>query len=68
LLKGALVKVEEKILNICSKLFDKLTVLKGYLILGKEHKKIDYSLILINEVNEIDALICEIVDTVKNSE
>ncbi len=65
MLKGALVKVEEKILNICSKLFDKLTVLKGYLILGKEHKKIDYSLIIINEINEIDSLICEIVDTVK---
>ncbi|TEB06127.1 hypothetical protein Psch_03169 [Pelotomaculum schinkii] len=68
MLKGALVKVEEKILNICSKLFDKLTILKGYLILGKEHKKIDYSLILINEINEIDSLICEIVDTVKNNE
>jgi hypothetical protein len=60
--------VEEKILNICSKLFDKLTILKGYLILAKEHKKIDYSLILINEINEIDSLIREIVDTVKNND
>ncbi|HBC92230.1 MAG TPA: histidine kinase [Pelotomaculum sp.] len=60
--------MEEKILNICSRLFDKLTILKGYLILAKEHKKIDYSLILINEINEIDSLIREIVDTVKNND
>lgn len=58
-------KINSQILNICSELFDRITIIKGYLILGIERKKIDYSLILLQEIDEVEILVRKIVDIVK---
>lgn len=58
-------KINNEILDICSELFDRITLIKGYLTLGIEQKKIDYSLILLQEIDEIDILVRKIVDIVK---
>lgn len=55
-------KINSEILNVCSELFDRITIIKGYLVLGIERKKIDYSLILLQEVDEIEILVRKIVD------
>lgn len=60
--------MEEEILNICSELFDRLAIVKGYLELSIERKKIDYSLLLLNEINDIEFLVRKIVDVAKKNE
>ncbi|MDF9407858.1 MAG: hypothetical protein A4E52_00622 [Pelotomaculum sp. PtaB.Bin013] len=55
----------EEILNTCSDLLDKLTVVKGYLQLSTERKKVDYSLLLLQEINEIQILVYKMIDTLK---
>jgi len=56
---------KEEILNNCSDLLDKLTVIKGYLQLSTERKKVDYSLLLLQEINEIQILVYKMIDTLK---
>jgi len=55
----------DDILNVCSDLLDKITVIKGYLQLNTERKKVDYSLLLLQEINEIQMLICKMIDSIK---
>lgn len=44
--------LEEKTIEIelCSQLFDRLTIIKGYLMLNVERKKIDYTPLILREV------------------
>jgi len=60
--------MKNEILNVSHELFDRITVVKGYLVLNAERKKIDYSLLLLNEINEIESLVCIIVDIAKKIE
>jgi len=53
------------VLDICSDLLDKITVIKGYLKLNTERKKVDYSPVLLQEINEIELLVNQIVDIIK---
>ncbi|OPX89171.1 MAG: hypothetical protein A4E53_01618 [Pelotomaculum sp. PtaB.Bin104] len=55
----------EEILNTCSHLLDKLTVIKGYLQLSTERKKVDYSLLLLQEINDIQMLVYKMIDALK---
>lgn len=55
----------EEILNVCSHLLDKITVIKGYLQLSTERKKVDYSLLLLQEINEIQILVYKMIDIIK---
>jgi len=47
----------EDVINICQALYDKLSVIKGYLKLNSERKKVDYSIILLQELNEVESLL-----------
>lgn len=55
------------ILNLCSQLYDKITVVKGYLQLKDFRSNVDYSLLILNEVNELESLVNKIVDIVTAS-
>jgi len=56
--------MKNEILNVSHELFDRITVVKGYLVLNAERKKIDYSLLLLNEINEIESLVGSSLDRV----
>ncbi len=51
--------------EICGELFDRLTIVKGYLMLNIERKKVDYTPLIIREVNAMEELIRLLVDTLK---
>lgn len=53
------------ILNICSDLLDQITVIKGYLQLSTERKKVDYSLLVWQKINEIQLLVYNIIDSLR---
>lgn len=55
----------EKLLELCNELFDRLTLIKGYLKLNTERKNIDYTITILNEVNQIERLTREIIDSIK---
>jgi len=59
---GLIFMHNEDVVNICRALYDRLSVIKGYLILNNERKKVDYSIILLQELNEIESLLDLIVD------
>jgi coenzyme F420-reducing hydrogenase delta subunit len=46
-------------------LYDKLTVMKGFLQLETERKSVDYSLILLHELDEIENLLNSFYDRMK---
>ena len=52
----------EHILNICDNLIDQLTVLKGFVQLNIMNKKVDHSIILLQEMNNLENLIEELVN------
>ncbi|AQS58630.1 hypothetical protein [Desulforamulus ferrireducens] len=54
-----------KINELCSQLFDSLTIIKGYLKLNVEHKNVDYTPLILQEVNEIEKLLQQVVDELK---
>lgn len=54
-----------QILDCCSNLIDRITIIKGYLQLGFKRKNIDYSILLLQETYEIETLVREIVDVLK---
>ncbi len=56
---------KNEMLNACSDLLDKITVIKGYLQLNTECKKVDYSLLLLQEINEIQMLVYKMIDGLK---
>ena len=53
-------------IDICSDLFDTLTAVKGFIQLNNEDKKrkIDYSLIVIQELNNIERLVGDLCDLI----
>lgn len=55
----------KELLNICADLLDHITVVKVYIKLSKEHKKIDYSLIMSQHMIEIERLVNNLIDTIK---
>lgn len=54
-----------KINELCSQLFDRLTIIKGYLKLNVERKKVDYTPLVLREVNEMERLLQQVVDELK---
>ncbi|AQS60622.1 histidine kinase [Desulforamulus ferrireducens] len=60
--------MEEKTIEIelCSQLFDRLTIIKGYLMLNVERKKIDYTPLILREVDEMERLLQQVVDDIRN--
>jgi len=52
------------ILEICSSLYDSITVIKGYLEFN-QRQKVDYSLVILKEINIMEELINDIVDKAK---
>jgi hypothetical protein len=57
---------KDELINICSELSDKVTLVKLYLYLSLEQKNVDYSLLIIKEINNIELLIRIIVDLAIN--
>ena len=51
--------------EICGELFDRLTIIKGYLLLNIERKKVDYTPIILREVDAMEGLIRLIIDDLK---
>ncbi|AEG61682.1 hypothetical protein [Desulforamulus ruminis] len=59
---------EKAVAEICSEMFDKITIIKGYLLLNIERKKVDYSPLILREVGEMEILVRKIVDTCNTKE
>ena len=57
-------------IDICSDLFDTLTVIKGFMELNNENKKrkIDYSLILVQEIKDMEHLIRNLCDLINKEQ
>lgn len=55
-------------LDICSDLFDRLTVIKGFMQLNSANKSknIDYSLLLFQEIKISERLLSDLVDLINN--
>lgn len=53
-------------IDVCSDLFDRLTVVKGFIQLNNESKskKIDYSLLISQEINNFERLLRDLVDLI----
>ncbi|SHH15670.1 hypothetical protein [Desulfosporosinus lacus] len=49
-------------LRICDKLIDQLTVLKGFIQLDKINNKIDHSIVILNEVDNLEKIVTELVN------
>ncbi|OPX81239.1 MAG: hypothetical protein A4E52_02234 [Pelotomaculum sp. PtaB.Bin013] len=54
----------DEILNICYELFDSIIIIKGYIKLNIRNKKVNYSIILIQEIKIIETLVRKILDIV----
>ncbi len=52
---------KEQISKICDRLIDQLTVLKGFIQLNNKNKKIDHSIILLQEMDNLKKIIEELV-------
>ena len=59
---------EKAVAEICSEMFDKITVIKGYLLLNIERKKVDYSPLILRKVGEMEVLVRKIIDTCNTKE
>lgn len=51
--------------NICSDMFDRLTIIKGYLLLNTERKRVDYTPLILREVHEMEGLVRDVIDILK---
>ncbi|MDD2421856.1 MAG: histidine kinase [Heliobacteriaceae bacterium] len=59
----------DELFTIFSDLLDKITVVKGYLQLNYERKKVDYSLLALQQINDLEVSIQQIlVDLKKQAE
>ncbi len=52
-------------LTFCGELLDKITVVKGYLELNVERKNVDYTILLLQEVESLEIRIMQMIDTLK---
>jgi len=52
---------KEHIFNICDNLNDQLTVLKGFIQLSKMNNKIDHSIFILQEVDNLERTINKLV-------
>jgi len=50
-------------LDFCSDLLDKITVVKGYLNLNMERKNVDYTILLLQEVESLELRINKMIDS-----
>ena len=53
---------KKMIINICDALIDRLTVIKGFIQLNKMNNKIDHSIIISQEVEELEKVVNELVN------
>jgi len=53
---------KEEVLKLCSALLDRLTVIKGYISMGSEQGNVDYSIVLLQELNALEQEIIDLVD------
>lgn len=65
----SVIDISDKMIDICSDLFDKLTVVKGFMQLSNENKrkKVDYSLIVIQEVSNIERSLINLCDLINEN-
>lgn len=57
---------KEQIFNICDSLIDQLTVLKGFIQLDRNNNKIDHSIIIFQEVENLERTITELVNLLRS--
>lgn len=50
-------------LDFCSDLLDKVTVVKGYLNLNMERKNVDYTILMLQEVESLELHIYKMIDS-----
>lgn len=60
--------IKESILDQCSEMFDKITIIKGFFELQNHHKNVDYSLAILKELSELESSVSKIVDIIKQAE
>ena len=53
---------KDQILRICDNLVDQLTVLKGFIQLDKMNNKIDHSIVILKEVDNLEKIVIELVN------
>jgi len=52
----------DQIFRICDNLIDQLTVLKGFIQLDKMDNRIDHSIVILNEVDNLERIVTELVN------
>lgn len=55
------------ILDLCSQLLDKVTVISGYLRLNMERKNVDYSFFIFQALKELEAIANKMSDIAQNA-
>ncbi len=60
--------LKDNLLNICSNMIDKITVMKGYLQIKNNRKNVDYSLLVSKDIEELELMIYEIIDAIQSGE
>jgi hypothetical protein len=55
------------LLEICSGLLDRLTVIKGFLNLNIERTNVDYSLMVLKEIEALELIINDLVDRIRDT-
>ncbi|AFQ43903.1 MULTISPECIES: hypothetical protein [Desulfosporosinus] len=53
---------KDQIVSICDNLIDHLTVLKGFVELGKLNNKVNHSLVILDEINSMEIMVTELVN------
>lgn len=53
---------KDQIFSICDNLIDQLTVLKGFVQLDKMNNKIDHSLVILTEIDNMERIVTELVN------
>ena len=53
---------KEQIFNLCDNLNDQLTVLKGYIQLNQLNNKIDHSIVILREVENLERILHELIN------
>ena len=56
---------KDQIFNTCDNLIDQLTVLKGFIQLDRMNNKIDHSIVIFQEVVNLEKIIYELVNQLR---
>ncbi|OPX90176.1 MAG: hypothetical protein A4E53_01062 [Pelotomaculum sp. PtaB.Bin104] len=54
--------LNNNLLCMCSQMIDNISVIKGYIQIQSNNSNVDYSLLLLVALNELELTVCNMVD------